>query len=484
MKRLNDILNNVSIKSLTGDNKILIKKIVFDSQKCDKDTLFFALKGNVVDGHKFIDHAISSGATCIVCENLPAHLKNNITYIKVFDSREALGFASSNFFNNPSKKIKVIGITGTNGKTTIATLLFNLFRQLQYSCGLISTIENKINDLIIPSNSTTPDSLKINELLSQMILNDCKVCFMEVSSHGIKQKRISGINFAFAVFTNISRDHLDYHKNLEDYILTKKKFFDDLGKNSIAVINKDDEYGEKMISNCESKKILYSVDSKKTDHKAEILKNTFSGLEIKIDNHFLTTNIIGFFNVYNLLAIYSVAIRIHKVEEDILKGLAKLENILGRLNVIKSKKGIYAIIDYAHSPGAIENIFKSILNIKTDDQSIITVIGCGGNRDVGKRPMMGNISYNNSDITIFTADNPRDEDIMKIIHEMSFGLKKQKNKKLFEIEDRREAIKEAIQLANRNDIVLILGKGHEKYQEIKGEKLPFDDYKVLEKILK
>ena len=484
MKLLNNILRDVSIHTIIGDDKILIKKIVFDSQKCEKDTLFFAIKGSSFDGHKFIDHAILLGSTCIVCEELPGQLKSNITYIKVLDVRKALGTVSSNFFDHPSKKLKVIGVTGTNGKTTIATLLFNLFRGLKYNCGLISTIENRINDLIIPSNSTTPDALKINELLSQMILNDCKVCFMEVSSHGIKQQRISGINFSFAVFTNISRDHLDYHKSLEDYILTKKQFFDDLSQDSIAVINKDDKYGEKMISNCKSKKIFYSIDSKKSNHKAEILKNTFSGLEIKIDRHFLKTNIIGFFNVYNFLAIYSVATRIHRIEEDVLKGLKKLENISGRFNVMKSKNSVYAIIDYAHSPGAVEAIFKSIFNIKEPDQKIITVIGCGGNRDVGKRPMMGNISYSNSDITIFTADNPRDEDIMKIINEMSQGLKKQKSKKLFKIEDRRKAIKEAIQLATTNDIVLILGKGHEKYQEIKGKKVPFDDYKILENILK
>jgi len=484
MKLLHDILHNVSIQSIIGDDNILIKKIIFDSRKCKKDTLFFAIKGNILDGHEYIDKAISLGSTCIVCEEIPKQLKDTITYIKVSDSREALALASSNFFNNPSKKIKVIGITGTNGKTTIATLLFNLFRQLHYSCGLISTIDNRINNIIISSNSTTPDSFTINELLNQMVLNDCKVCFMEVSSHGIKQKRTLGINFSFAVFTNISRDHLDYHKNLEDYILTKKKFFDDLGEDSIAVINKDDRYAEKMISNCKSKKIFYSIDSELSNHKAEILQNNFSGLKIKVDNHYLQTKIIGLFNVYNLLAVYSIAVRIHSTEKEVIKGLSNLENILGRLNVIKSKNGVYTVIDYAHSPGAIENIFKSILAIKKEDQKVITVIGCGGNRDLGKRPIMGNISYSNSDVTIFTADNPRDEDIMKIINDMSLGLHMQKSKKLFKIEDRRKAINEAIQLAKRNDIVLILGKGHEKYQEIKGVKLPFDDFIELENILK
>ena len=484
MKLLHDILHNVSIQSIIGDDRVLIKKIVFDSRKCKKDTLFFAIKGNFLDGHEYIDKAISLGSTCIVCEEIPEQLKDNITYIKVSDSRESLALASSNFFNNPSEKIKVIGVTGTNGKTTIATLLFNLFRQIEYPCGLISTIDNRINNIIISSNSTTPDSLTINELLNQMVLNDCKFCFMEVSSHGIKQKRTSGINFSFAVFTNISRDHLDYHKNLDDYILTKKKFFDDLEKDSIAVINKDDRYAEKMISNCKSKKIFYSIDSELSNHKAEILQNNFSGLKIKVDNHYLQTKILGLFNVYNLLAVYSIAVRIHSNEKEVIKGLSNLENILGRLNVIKSKNGVYTVIDYAHSPGAIESIFKSILAIKKEDQRLITVIGCGGNRDLGKRPIMGNISYSNSDVTIFTADNPRDEDIMKIINDMSLGLHIKKSKKLFKIEDRRKAINAAIQLAKRNDIVLILGKGHEKYQEIKGVKLPFDDFVVLENILK
>ena len=484
MKLLKDMLQDINVKLLIGDVNVLVKKIVFNSQKCEKGTLFCAIKGDLVNGHKFIDDAIDFGAKCIMCEQLPIKLKKGITYIQVFDSRESLGLISNNFFNHPSKKIKVIGITGTNGKTTIATLLFELFTSLQYKCGLISTIDSRINNRIIPSNSTTPDSLRIHELLNEMILDDCQICFMEVSSHGIKQKRISGINFSFAVFTNISRDHLDYHENLEDYILTKKKFFDHLNSNSIAIINQDDKYGQKMILNCESKKIFYSINSKTTNHKAEILKNTLSGLEIKIDGNYLKTKITGFFNVYNLLAIYAIATRIHSSKIHVLNRLGSLKNILGRFNVIKIGNEINAIIDYAHSPGAIESVFQSISTIKSDTQNIITVVGCGGNRDVGKRPMMGNISYSNSDITIFTSDNPRDEDILKIINEMSVALKKQKNKKLFKIEDRREAITKAIQLARRGDIVLILGKGHEKYQEIKGKELPFDDYKVLQNILK
>ena len=484
MKLLKDILHNVNVQTLIGDDKNSINKIVFESKKCEVNTLFCAIPGNVFDGHKFIDDAIISGATAIVCEKLPKKLKEGITYIKVRDSRESLSFISSNFFENPSKKIKVIGVTGTNGKTTIATLLFNLFRQLKYNCGLISTIENRINDFVFSSSSTTPDSIKTNELLSKMVLHGCKFCFMEVSSHGIKQSRILGINFACAVFTNISRDHLDYHKNLEDYVLTKKKFFDDLDSSSIAFLNKDDTYSETMVKHCESKKVFYSIDSQNADHRAEILKNNFSGLEIKIDEHHLKTKITGYFNVYNLLAIYSVAVRLHSSTEDIIKSIRNLENILGRFNIIKSKSGVNMIIDYAHSPGAIDSLFKSIYKIKDSSQKIITVVGCGGNRDVGKRPMMGKISYVNSDISIFTADNPRDEDIMCIINEMSLGINFQKEKTLIKITDRREAINEAIKLADRNDIVLILGKGHEKYQEINGKKYPFDDYVELKKFLK
>tara|TARA_Y100001934_G_C12312223_1_gene755520 strand:- start:846 stop:1769 length:924 start_codon:yes stop_codon:yes gene_type:complete len=307
---------------------------------------------------------------------------------------------------------------------------------------------------------------------------------MEVSSHGIKQDRIFGINFSFAVFTNISRDHLDYHKNLEDYILTKKKFFDDLESSSIAIVNKDDIYSEKMVSDCKAKKIYYSINSSDSDHQAEIINNNFNGLEILIDRHILKTNITGYFNVYNLLAIYCVATRIYKDKFQLLKSLSGLKNILGRFNIIKNKKGINAIVDYAHSPGAIESVFHSILKIKENKQKIITVIGCGGNRDIGKRPLMGNISYYNSDTTIFTSDNPRDEDIMKIIDEMCTDLNELEHKQLIKIPERAKAIERGVRLAKRNDIVLILGKGHEKYQEIKGVKYPFDDYEVLRKILK
>lgn len=484
MQLLKDLLQKVDKQSIKGKDDKFIGSIAYDSRKAIKNSLFIAIKGIVFDSHEFIEEAIQSGSVAVVCEEFPKKLNNNITYIKVNNSRKCLGIISSNFFNKPSNKLKIIGVTGTNGKTTITTLLFNLFRSLNYKCGLISTIENRINDEIISTNSTTPDSYKINELFNEMVNSGCEFCFMEVSSHGIKQDRIFGINFSFAVFTNISRDHLDYHKSLEDYILTKKKFFDDLESSSIAIVNKDDIYSEKMVSDCKAKKIYYSINSSDSDYQAEIINNDFNGLKILIDHHILKTNITGYFNVYNLLAIYCVATRIYKDKFQLLKSLSGLKNILGRFNIIKNKKGINAIVDYAHSPGAIESVFHSILKIKDNKQKIITVIGCGGNRDIGKRPLMGNISYYNSDTTIFTSDNPRDEDIMKIINEMCTDLNELEHKQLIKIPERAKAIERGVRLAKRNDIVLILGKGHEKYQEIKGVKYPFDDYEVLRKILK
>ena len=484
MKLLKDIINNVKFKQLIGNDDCFIKKISFKSNECSKDYLFIAIKGYNVDGHDYINNAISFGARVIMCEKLPSNLNDEITYIQVSDTKKALAKISSNFFGNPANKLKIIGITGTNGKTTIATLLFNLFRSLKYNCGLISTIENRINEKIISTNSTTPDSLKIHELLFEMASNECALCFIEVSSHGIDQKRTYGINFSFAVFSNISRDHLDYHKNLEDYINTKKKLFDSLNKDSFSIINADDKYSKRMVLDSISRVITYSILNKSSDHVAEVLENKLDGLSLEIDGNHIKTQLSGYFNVYNLLAIYAVSTRIHTDKKELLNALVNLKNVFGRFNLIKVGDGINVLIDYAHSPGAIQSIFDSVLKLKSINQSIITVVGCGGNRDKGKRPEMGSISYKNSDIAIFTADNPRDENINDIINDMTYNLKESSEKKLFKIESRREAISKSIELAERNDIVLILGKGHEKFQEIKGKKFPFDDYEVLTNLFK
>ncbi len=484
MKLLKDIINNIKFKKLIGNDDCFVKKISFKSNECSKDYLFIAIKGYNVDGHDYINNAISFGAKVIICEELPSNLNEEITYIQVSDTKKTLAKISSNFFGNPANKLKIIGVTGTNGKTTIATLLFNLFRSLKYNCGLISTIENRINEKIISTNSTTPDSLKIHELLFEMASNECTLCFIEVSSHGIDQKRTYGISFSFAVFSNISRDHLDYHKNLEDYIITKKKLFDSLNKDSFSIINADDKYSKRMVSNSISRVITYSILNKSSDHVAEVLENKLDGLTLEIDGNHIKTQLSGYFNVYNLLAIYAVSTRIHIDKKELLNALINLKNVFGRFNLIKVGDGINVLIDYAHSPGAIQSIFDSVLKLKSINQSIITVVGCGGNRDKGKRPEMGSISYKNSDIVIFTADNPRDENINDIINDMTYHLKESSEKKLFKIESRREAISKSIDLAERNDIVLILGKGHEKFQEIKGKKFPFDDYEELSNLFK
>tara|TARA_B100001057_G_scaffold458140_1_gene507087 strand:+ start:3543 stop:5000 length:1458 start_codon:yes stop_codon:yes gene_type:complete len=484
MKLLKEIINNIRFKKLIGNDDCFIKKISFKSDECDKDYLFVAIKGHNVDGHNYINSAISFGATVIICEDFPSSLKEKITYIQVSDTKEVLAKISSNFFGNPADKLKIIGVTGTNGKTTITTLLFNLFRSLKYNCGLISTIENRINEKIISTNSTTPDSIKIHELLFEMISSECTLCFIEVSSHGIDQKRTYGINFSFAVFSNISRDHLDYHNNLQDYVNTKKKLFDSLNKDSFSIINADDTYSKIMVSNSRSRIITYSIQNKSSDHVAEVLKNKFDGLDLKIDGHHLKTKISGYFNVYNLLAIYAVSKRIHTSKKELFNALVNLKNVFGRFNFIKVGDGINVLIDYAHSPGAIQSIFDSVLKLKSINQNIITVVGCGGNRDKGKRPQMGSISYKNSDIVIFTSDNPRDENIYDIINDMTHNLKEISEKKLLKIESRKEAISKSIDLAERNDIVLILGKGHEKFQEIRGEKFAFDDFEVLLNVFK
>ena len=483
MKYLKEILQTLSTDEITGNTNKLISNIVFDTNKVSADSLFVAINGSVNDSHNYINDAISLGSSAILCEYIPREVHPKITYIKVRDTRSALGICCANFFNNPSKKIKLVGITGTNGKTSIATLLFHLFQSLNIKIGLISTIENRINKEIIPSRLTTPDPYEINFLLNKMVDNHCEFCFMEVSSHGISQSRISGLIFSCGVFSNITRDHLDYHKDFNDYVLTKKKFFDMLGEDSIAIVNQDDPCYELMLKDNLSRKKFYGLKNLKVDYFGHSIDCTLNGISMVINDCCIDTQITGLFNVYNLLAIFSVSRELLDQKIQLPSFMNDLKAVPGRFDIINSKKGIIGIIDYAHSPDALEKIFSSIHHLRRGEQKIISVLGCGGNRDIGKRPMMGKIAYLNSDVSIFTSDNPRYEKLDKIISDMKLDIVKEINRELFCIHDRREAIIKASILAKKGDIILILGKGHEDYQEIKGEKKPFDDYKLLTKIL-
>tara|TARA_B100001250_G_C19768068_1_gene775729 strand:- start:201 stop:1652 length:1452 start_codon:yes stop_codon:yes gene_type:complete len=482
MKVLKEILHNVSIKKIIGDINILIGDVIFDTHKLSSDSLFIAIKGSSFDSHNYIDKAISLGASAILCQSIPKNINSEIVYIKVKNTRLALAICCANFFNNPSKKIKLVGITGTNGKTSIATLLFHLFESLNIKTGLISTIENRVNKDIFPSKLTTPDPYEINFLLSKMVANQCEVCFMEVSSHGISQHRIEGLNFICGVFSNISRDHLDYHKDFDEYVLTKKKFFDLLNKESIAIVNHDDRYSETMLADNISKKKFYGLHPS-YDYYGKVIHNTLDGLHLMINNCEFRSQITGLFNAYNLLAIYAVATELGVNKIALHSVFNSLQAVPGRFNIIKSKKGIIGIVDYAHSPDALEKVFSTVNDLRNDDQQVISILGCGGNRDVGKRPIMGKIAYLNSNVSIFTSDNPRYESPDRIISDMKSQIVIENNRKLFCIKDRAEAILKATVLAQKGDVILILGKGHEDYQEIAGEKYPFDDHKILTKIL-
>tara|TARA_B100001029_G_C15056813_1_gene455032 strand:+ start:62 stop:1513 length:1452 start_codon:yes stop_codon:yes gene_type:complete len=483
MKVLKEILHNISIKKIIGDINILISDVIFDTNKLSNDSLFIAIQGSSFDSHKYIDKAISLGASAILCQSFPKNINPKIAYIKVENTRLALAISCCNFFNNPSKKIKLIGITGTNGKTSIATLLFNLFESLNIKTGLISTIENRVNKDVFPSKLTTPDSYEINFLLSKMVGSQCEVCFMEVSSHGISQHRIEGLIFFCGVFSNISRDHLDYHKDFDDYILTKKKFFDLLNKKSVAIVNQDDIYSEAMLTDNISKKKFFGLNPL-SDYYGNVIHNKLDGLELMINDCKFSSQITGLFNAYNLLAIYAVAIELGINKTHLPSAFSRLKAIPGRFNVIKSKNGIVGIIDYAHSPDALEKVFSTVHDLKNEDQQVISILGCGGNRDIGKRQIMGKIAYLNSHISIFTSDNPRYENPDQIISDMKSKIVIKNDRKLFSIKDRAEAILKASVLAQKGDIILILGKGHEEYQEIAGVKYPFNDYKILTKILK
>ena len=482
MKRLKDILYRVSIEAVHGATDVAIAKIEFDSRKIELNTAFVAIKGTLSDGHDYIEKAIALGANVIVCEHFPETIAQGITYVQVNDTNEALAFLSANFYDNPSEKIKLVGVTGTNGKTTIASLLYQLFKKAGYKVGLLSTVKIMVDTEEYKATHTTPDSLTLNYYLDQMVQEGCEFCFMEVSSHGIHQKRTAALHFSGGVFTNLSHDHLDYHNTFAEYRDVKKSFFDYLPKSAFAISNFDDKNGVVMLQNTKAKKITYALKSY-ADYKAQILENQLSGLLLKINDNEVWVKLIGSFNAYNLLAIYAVAVELGIEQFEALRLLSELESVSGRFQFIVSDSKITAIVDYAHTPDALENVLQTIENIRTKNEQLITVVGCGGDRDKTKRPVMANIASTLSDKAIFTSDNPRTENPEIIIQEMEQGVEPQNFKKTISILDRKQAIKTACQLANPNDIILIAGKGHETYQDINGVKYDFDDLQIVTELL-
>lgn len=478
MKSVKDILEKVVVNAIHGSTDLKVNAIVFDSRNVQKNCLFAAQKGLLFDGHQFIDKAIALGATVILCEELPENLVKNITYIKVEDSNSALALIASNFYDNPSSKLKLIGITGTNGKTTVATLLYKLFQNAGYKTGLLSTVKILVDIKQYEATHTTPNSVAINSYLNEMVELGVDYCFMEVSSHGIHQKRTEGLQFAGGVFTNLTHDHLDYHKTFSEYRDVKKLFFDRLPKTAFALVNIDDKNGPVMFQNTEAKKQSYALKTM-ADFKAKIIENQFSGLVLNINNNEVYTKLIGRFNAYNLLAVYGVSILLGLDSTEALQHLSKLENVTGRFQYFISKGGVTAIVDYAHTPDALKNVLETINEIRTGNEQVITVVGCGGNRDKAKRPVMGRIASQLSTQVLVTSDNPRNEDPQTIINEVEAGIEPQNLKKLISILDREQAIKAASKLAKKGDIILIAGKGHETYQEIQGKRSHFDDYEQI-----
>ncbi|WP_196890705.1 UDP-N-acetylmuramoyl-L-alanyl-D-glutamate--2,6-diaminopimelate ligase [Aureivirga marina] len=481
MKLLKDILLNVSIEEILGNMDTSINNITFDSRKVTENDLFVAIKGTVVDGHQYVEKAIKLGASVIVCEEKPKEPKDTITYIIVQSSTKALARMASNFYGNPSKKLKLVGITGTNGKTTIATLLYNLFEKAGFKTGLLSTVINKIHGENVKATHTTPDSLSINYLMRKMVNAGVTHCFMEVSSHGIHQNRTEALDFDGAVFTNLTHDHLDYHETFKEYRDVKKMLFDNLSKEAFALVNIDDKNGPIMFQNTKAKKYSYALKTM-ADFKGKVLENQISGICIEINNMPVWTRLIGSFNAYNLLAIYGVAQLLGLEQLRALELLSELETVSGRFQYQISPNGTIAIIDYAHTPDALKNVLETIHDIKDERANVITVVGCGGDRDAEKRPKMGQIASNLSDQVVFTSDNPRTEDEMQILDQIIEGVLPENKPKVVSIPDREQAIRMAIKLAEKSDIVLVAGKGHETYQEINGIRNNFDDYQVVEKI--
>ncbi len=482
MKTLKDLLFGVSLVAIHGEREESISSLEFDSRKVQPGGCFFAIRGTVSDGHTYISAAVKLGAKAIVCETLPIEEDSNVTYIQVENSSAAMGRMAATFFDHPSKKLKLVGVTGTNGKTTTATLLYQLFCNLGYKVGLLSTVENKIDNKILPASFTTPDSIMINTLLTQMVKAGCSHCFMEVSSHALVQERTTGLSFAGGIFTNITHDHLDYHKTFEEYIKAKKKLFDTLSSDAFALVNVDDRRGTVMIQNTKASTHTYGLKSM-ADFKAKILHNTLQGLELQVNGIDAWFKLIGDFNAYNLMGVYGAAVLLGEENGEVLRELSQLTGARGRFEQVDNPGRVLAIVDYAHTPDALENVLKTIEKLRTHQETLITVVGCGGNRDKTKRPAMAKIAAEFSNKLILTSDNPRDEEPMDILNEMITGVPKVSQKKTMVIQDRREAIRTACNLAGPNDIILVAGKGHETYQEIKGVRQHFDDKEVLSEML-
>ena len=482
MTVLKDILYKVSIEAVKGSTEINIGKLAFDSRQITADDVFVAIRGTVSNGHDFIEKAISLGATAVVCDTMPETAHDHVTYIQVKDTNKALAYLAANYFGNPSQDLKLVGVTGTNGKTTIASLPYQLFKKAGYKVGLLSTVKILVDELEFKATHTTPDSITINNFLRDMVDAGVDYCFMEVSSHGVHQKRSEGLQFAGGVFTNLSHDHLDYHATFAEYRDVKKSFFDALPKSAFALSNADDKNGPVMLQNTQAKKLTYALKSY-ADYRAQILESQLSGLLLKVNDNEVWVRLIGTFNAYNLLAIYGTAVELGMDSLEVLRLLSELESVSGRFQYIISNQKITAIVDYAHTPDALENVLATVNDIRTKNEQLITVVGCGGDRDKTKRPVMARIGSELSDKLIITSDNPRTEDPNQIIAEMEAGVEAQNYKKMLSITDRKQAIKTACQLASPGDIILIAGKGHETYQEINGVRHDFDDMKIVTELL-
>jgi UDP-N-acetylmuramoyl-L-alanyl-D-glutamate--2,6-diaminopimelate ligase len=483
MVELAKVLKRIDVLEINGSLTCNIALIVFDSRFVEKGSLFVAVKGTKVDGHNFISDAVNSGAVAVICQTLPEKTDNKICWIKVKDSSEALGIASSNFYNNPSSSLKLVGVTGTNGKTTIASLLFQMFTKLGYKCGLFSTICNYIIDRELPATHTTPDPIELNKLLAEMVSSGCDYAFMEVSSHAVDQKRIAGLQFAGGIFTNLTHDHLDYHKTFDNYLAAKKAFFDNLPTSSFALVNIDDRNGKVMLQNCKASHSTFATKSM-ADFRCGIIEQGFEGMALRFDGNELWTRFIGHYNASNLLAVYAASLLLGAKKEEVLSILSDLHPVSGRLEIIRSAGGISAIVDYAHTPDALQNVIDTVNNIRHGDRQLITVVGAGGDRDKTKRPIMARICTERSTKVILTSDNPRSEDPEKILDDMEAGIGPENKHKSLRIADRHEAIKTAVMLADEGDVILVAGKGHENYQEINGARYHFDDKEELTKAFK